>query len=144
MKHVILENPDYSEWEPDSGYGYEHLTCSDKPGALYRLYELEQGFGTVHEWRKDANETLAKCATLREKKLALDEWSMEDIINSDGGGSVYDSETWRAMRGDFEETYPDNCKGAIYSRLDPHNAYSPDGEKVGSLCHCEDYPCCGH
>ena len=34
--------------------------------------------------------------------------------------------------------------GLIASTFDPHNAYSTDGERIGSLCGCEDYPCCGH
>lgn len=38
----------------------------------------------------------------------------------------------------------DEPLGAVYSRLDPYNAYSSDGERIGALCGCEDYPCCGH
>ena len=41
-----------------------------------------------------------------------------------------------------EETWESPGQGASY--WDPHNAYSSDGQKVGRLCACEDYPCCGH
>jgi hypothetical protein len=46
-------------------------------------------------------------------------------------------------------TFCSRCKhneslGQVYSNLDPYNAYSTDGQRVGRLCSCEDYPCCGH
>lgn len=34
--------------------------------------------------------------------------------------------------------------GYILSRQDPYGIYTPDGRKIGSICGCEDYPCCGH
>jgi hypothetical protein len=34
--------------------------------------------------------------------------------------------------------------GRILSRLDPYGVYTADGQKIGSTCGCEDYPCCGH
>ena len=34
--------------------------------------------------------------------------------------------------------------GMIASMADPYGVYSRDGEKLGSTCGCEDYPCCGH
>ena len=40
--------------------------------------------------------------------------------------------------------YQDEPLGLTYSRLDKHGVYTPDGQKIGSTCGCEDYPCCGH
>lgn len=34
--------------------------------------------------------------------------------------------------------------GLILSERDPHGVYTVDGHRIGSTCHCEDYPCCGH
>ncbi len=34
--------------------------------------------------------------------------------------------------------------GEVASILNPHGAFTPDGEQIGSSCGCEDYPCCGH
>ena len=49
-------------------------------------------------------------------------------------------------RGNFDpydpETWESEGQGASYH--DPFNAYNMDGEKIGRLCTCEDYPCCGH
>ena len=38
----------------------------------------------------------------------------------------------------------DRPLGYVLSCQDPYGVYTPDGRKVGSTCHCEDYPCCGH
>lgn len=143
--HVIVMNPDYDQWEPASGGAYEHWTCPERPGSLYQLIELKKGIGTAHEYREDVLAVLSGCATVTEARVALDDFSAMDVTEGDGGGHVYDSETWNEIRDDFEAGYPDNsCEGAIRSRLDPYNAYTPDGEKCGRLCQCEDYPCCGH
>lgn len=34
--------------------------------------------------------------------------------------------------------------GMTMSRLNPNGIFTPDGQQIGSTCHCEDYPCCGH
>lgn len=34
--------------------------------------------------------------------------------------------------------------GLTLSRHNPHGVFTPDGRQIGSTCHCEDYPCCGH
>jgi len=52
------------------------------------------------------------------------------------------AEDWESGVSDYPPGY--ECAGHYYSSLDPHNAYSPDGRRIGSLCGCEDYPCCGH
>ena len=38
----------------------------------------------------------------------------------------------------------DISRGRLNSILDPYGVFTPDGEKIGSTCGCEDYPCCGH
>lgn len=34
--------------------------------------------------------------------------------------------------------------GLLLSRADRYGVYTVDGQKIGSTCGCEDYPCCGH
>ena len=34
--------------------------------------------------------------------------------------------------------------GLTLSKLNSHGVFTPDGQKIGSTCGCEDYPCCGH
>lgn len=48
---------------------------------------------------------------------------------------------WLASR---EARTLDPPLGYILSCQDPYGVYTPDGRKIGSTCHCEDYPCCGH
>lgn len=38
----------------------------------------------------------------------------------------------------------DKPLGYILSRQDPYGIYTPAGNRIGSTCKCEDYPCCGH
>ncbi len=38
----------------------------------------------------------------------------------------------------------DTSPGDIASHYDRIGVYAVDGTKLGSMCRCEDYPCCGH
>jgi len=38
----------------------------------------------------------------------------------------------------------DRSPGAVASHYDRVGVYASDGQKIGSTCGCEDYPCCGH
>ncbi len=38
----------------------------------------------------------------------------------------------------------DMSPGSVASHHDPTGVYAADGQKMGSTCGCEDYPCCGH
>ena len=40
--------------------------------------------------------------------------------------------------------HPNESKGLTMSRFDKYGVYNHAGDKIGSTCNCEDYPCCGH
>ena len=45
---------------------------------------------------------------------------------------------------DFDDLADHEPLGMTMSRYDRHGVYLPNGQKIGSTCKCEDYPCCGH
>ena len=56
---------------------------------------------------------------------------------------------WQMLTGKrivqvIEMEVSDEPLGMTLSRHDPYGVYTPAGEKIGSTCNCEDYPCCGH
>ena len=138
--HIIIQNTEFDPWDKYSGDSYFHKSYLDKPGQLW-LTAQNESLDTYSD-RQEVNKQLAKCATFTEKKKCLDEWAEADIIEG-CDGMIMSAESYREWR-DYEGEAESSCLGAQYSRVDPTGLYTADGVKIGSSCHCEDYPCCGH
>ena len=57
-------------------------------------------------------------------------------------------EVYPLVGGGYAIVHPrdgfDRPLGYVLSCQNPHGVFTPDGRQIGSTCHCEDYPCCGH
>ncbi len=55
-----------------------------------------------------------------------------------------DSDEFELIIDEIEWDFGDEMPGITMSELNPHGVFTPDGRQIGSICGCEDYPCCGH
>lgn len=62
-----------------------------------------------------------------------------------GKGRVYgqDCHAPSKTKG-IQDAQRNELLGLTLSRNDRYGVYTVDGQKIGSTCNCEDYPCCGH
>lgn len=67
-------------------------------------------------------------------QFQLEEGMLQEVYPLIGGGYAIVS----------SRDYFDKPLGYTLSCQDPYGIYTPDGQKIGSTCRCEDYPCCGH
>ena len=145
MRHVVFV-PQCDELDENDMGGYTHHRVSDAAGALWWVGRAKADY--IYLDRAEVNNILAAQPTLSAKKQALDEWAEADILNGyDDYGMAYLFSSTKEYRSWAEAEEPDSydrSPGMQYSRLDPTGVYLADGTKIGSTCHCEDYPCCGH
>ena len=144
MRHVVIV-PEQTDYEDDWG-GYYHARVGDRPGALWDRARKDDLVMSFPGWRKEVNESIAGHPLSIQREI-LDDWAEQDILNGHDYSpfaAVFEStEEYRAWKYETEDDL-DRSPGMLLSRMDPHGLYTQDGRKIGSSCHCEDYPCCGH